>query len=236
GETSGRLGDPVVTSSSESAACKKNDLPDFPWPAPRPSGRMALPRSLLGVHEGPSTSLKEVADELDKLMLSAGYAERSYFTLRDASDVLGFAVVTRMERIYRDGRPYPAEKRFRPVDAPDQFSVGAFLRSLFVAPVGFYRVIVMTVARKPVPSGRTPMLESDAQALLRTGGARLTGCVARMRYTEAHNIDALIYEFRHAPEEAASANKSVLQLKPGTLDASLHLRRAGIIAPRMLRR
>ena len=194
---------------------------------------MALPSGLLTrARQGRNPVLKDAADALDRLMVSAGYSQRAYFQLRDQGQIVGFALVTRMERIHEDGRPFPAEQRFIPAGAPDQFDVLSFLKSLFVAPVGYYRVIALTVSRRVVEVGGSPLTEAGAERLLRHGGSRLAGCVARYPLTDDYNVDALVYEFRHAPEETEAPDKAVMQLTPGKLDPGLHLRKAGILAGR----
>ena len=206
----------------------------FPWPAPAPSARMALPASMLdSARHGDAPTLQNAAEALDALLMRAGYSQRAYFRLKDDQQTLGFALVTRMERMHADGTPYPATERFMPANAPDQFDVLSFVKSLFVAPVGYYRVIVITVARAPVATGQVPMAETQAEQLLSQGDSRLTGCVAGLPLTDHYAGDALIYEFRHAPEEQrAAADDAVNQLKPGLLDPGTHLRKAGILGAR----
>ena len=211
--------------------CQNDILPDFPWPVPLPSARMALPESLLAqVRARRSPRLRDVADSLDAMFLSAGYSQRAYFQLQADDQTIGFALVTRMERIRVDGTPFPARERFVPAGAQDQFDILSFLKSLFVAPVGFYRVIVVVVSRAPVESSGERLTEAGADALLDAGGSRLAGCVARYPFTKDYAADALIYEFRHAPEESPSPTEaSVTQLKPGLLDPGLHLKNAGLL-------
>ncbi len=215
------------------ATCSPGLLPDFPWPVPSPSTRMAISRALLAQTAAmPEPRLKHAANELDALLVAAGYSERSYFRLQDDHQTLGFALVTRMERIKKDGTPFPPDERFLPAGAPDQFDVLSFLKSLFVAPVGYYRVLVFVVARAPVKADGEAITEETAQQWLATGGTRLLGCVAEMPFTDAYAVDALIYEFRHAPEEAVDdPDQRVSQLTPSKLAPALHLRRAGILAP-----
>ena len=220
----GRVGSPT-------AKCQTGLIPDFPWPVPAPSARMALPRNLLAkAQANPKARLKNAANELDALLVAAGYSERAYFRLNTQGQTIGFALVTRMERINSDGSPYPPTERFMSANAPDQFSVVDFIKSLFVAPVGYYRVLVFTVSKAPVKSSGTSISEAGARKWLATGGTRLLGCVAEMPFTSEYAIDALVYEFRHAPEEdGRDPNQSVSQLKPSQIDPAIHLQRAGIL-------
>ena len=193
---------------------------------------MALPNAMLTrTRARPAPRLKDVANELDSLLVRAGYSERAYFRLNTDGQTIGFALVTRMERINTDGSPFPPRERFLAAGAPDQFSVLAFLKSLFVAPVGYYRVLVFTVSKAPVKVDGTPVSEAGARQWLATGGTRLLGCVAGMPFTNEYGLDALVYEFRHAPEAArANPQQSVSQLTPSQLDPAIHLREAGILS------
>ena len=215
--------------------CTEGALPDFPWPVPSPSARMALPDNLLQKARGRDDGrLRHAANELDAMLLSAGYSERSYFRLRKDDQTVGFALVTRMERIRKDGTPYPQRDRFLPVGADERFNVIEFLKSLFIAPIGYYRVLVFTVSREPVRADGPGIGSAVADKWLATGGTRLLGCVAELPFSEDFGVDALIYEFRHAPEETLARHRGhgttrVSQLIPSKLDPALHLRRAGIL-------
>ena len=220
-----------------SPRCKDDVLPAFPHPAPKPSARMALSdslvRSLLG--ERPSPRLKDMADALDRTLSAAGYAERAYFSVRRPGQTLGFALVTRLERIRTDGAPFPPEERFMPATAPDRFNLADFLKSLFVAPVGYYRLLAFVVSTAPVRTDGQPMDSKGADALMERGDRRLRGCVADLAMTSDHSVDVLIYEFRHAPEEQTE-DQQVAQLAPGRLDPVLHLSQAGVFTVQQLRK
>lgn len=224
--------DSAQTKPSGGKRCRDGGIPKFPTPVPTPSARMALPKRLLtrtAARQAPR--LRDVSGELGEILRRAGYAERAYFRLTADKETVGFALVTRMERIKSDGRPYPPEQRFAAADAPDQFELVSFLKSLFVAPVGYYRVLVFLVSRTPIKIDGDPLTEDKAQQMLQQGASRLTGCLADAPFTDEYGIEALIYEFRHAPEEQAG-KQAVSQLKPSQLGAGLHLQRAGILRSR----
>ena len=172
--------------------------------------------------------LADAADELDRLLLTAGYSERAYFRLRDEDQTVGFALVTRIERIRTDGSPFPTRERFLPFGTEsDRFDLVGFLKSLFVAPVGYYRVLVFTVSRAPLRAAGPQIGARGAERWLSMGSTRLLGCVAGIPLTDDFGVDVLVYEFRHAPE--AASDRRVSQLIPSTLDPAVHLNRAGII-------
>ncbi|MEM7677253.1 MAG: hypothetical protein AAF449_14730 [Myxococcota bacterium] len=204
-------------------------MPTFPSPIPTPSARMALPPSFLTQTAAkPAPRLSDAAEELHALLLSAGYSEQAYYELRPGGQTTGFALVTRIERIRSDGTPFPAQERFLAAHAPERFDVLQFLKSLFVAPVGYYRVLVFTVSTDRIRTDGPAMTDAQAETLLNQGASRLAGCIAQAPYTRAHAIDALVYEFRHAPEEQNAPDKAVSQLLPSQLAPDVHLRNAGI--------
>lgn len=215
--------------------CKEGVLPDFPWPIPKPSAKMALPKDLLAEAMGrDDRRLRHAAQALDALLRKAGYDERAYFRMRVDNETIGFALVTRMERIRSNGWPYPKESRFVPAGIEEKFSLVGFLKSLFVAPVGYYRILVFTVANRMVRADAPEVDSAVANEWLAAGDTRLRGCVADMPLTEDHGVDALVYEFRHAPEDriARRANRrdaSVFQLIPSNLTPKIHLERAGVL-------
>ena len=196
---------------------------------------MALPGGILAqTRDRDGARLRHAADELDALLLSVGYSERAYFRLRSNDRTVGFALVTRMERIHKDGRPYPPDRRFIPAGVDERFDLFDFLKGLFIAPVGYYRVLVFTVARESVAADGPEIGEAGAETWLSTGATRLRGCVAQMPFTDDYGVDALIYEFRHAPEEVAAReedgpSEKVFQMIPSKLDPAIHLRRAGLL-------
>ena len=200
-------------------------LPDFPWPPPAPSAQIVLPNSLFQATGKPIPSLSSVGAQLVGALEQARYFEYSYYRVPN-----GFALVARLERIAPDGTPLPEEFRFLLPGSQEPFSLGVYIKQLFFAPEGFYRQIVIVVTDRPfTATGET--LDAPAAARLLSGGAsRLSNDFDTMRFTEAHRVSALIYEFRKGAQQG-----DVSTLTPGRLGARTHLERAGIyqgLAPR----
>ena len=196
---------------------------------------MGLPEELLAdkLRGIKSPQLRHVSKALDATLSAAGYSERAYYAVRSGGRSVGFALVTRLERIETDGKPFPPDERFLPATSQDRFSLVSFLKSLFVAPVGYYRLLAFVVATESIKTDDRRLDQQGAEALLRKGDRRLRGCLAETPFTDDYSIDVLVYEFRHAPEEAADEN--VAQLAPGRLDPALHLSRAGVFSLDQLR-
>ena len=86
-------------------AASPGQAPAFPWPPPRPSTRRVLPGHLV-VGAAAQPTLGTVADRLQAALEQAGYVEYGYYRVPE-----GFAIATRLERIYPDGQSLPAPAR-----------------------------------------------------------------------------------------------------------------------------
>lgn len=110
-------------------------IPAFPWPPPKPTSRAPLARNLLATEPA---NLGDVARHLEASLASVGYAEYSYYSVPN-----GFALATRMEQITPQGAPKPDPLRWSSALPPQPvFSLADYMRALFIAPQGDYRVIV----------------------------------------------------------------------------------------------
>ncbi|CAA7623886.1 conserved exported hypothetical protein [Candidatus Terasakiella magnetica] len=207
---------PVATSSKAAApvAVRGEVFPDFPWPPPPPSGRVVLPHH---VFEG-QADLKEVGNLLTTSLDRAGYAERSFYRAPN-----GFALVARLERINSDGSPAQAKLRYVPPDAAAPFSIDTYLASLFFAPKGRYRQIVFVVTDANFATVGAELTPKAAGSLLREGADRLPASYRSAKFTQNHEVIALIYEFLKGEHE-----RDVTVLVPGRLGVRDHLEHAGL--------
>src|SRR5579863_7649802 len=130
----------------------------FPWPPPQASSRVLLaawPRS-------PQMRLfGDIDARLTAALQPKGYAERSYYSVPG-----GFALVTRLEQIYSDGRSMPPPARFSArLLPPSRFT--DYIRALFTADPGYYRVIVFIVTDQGFSEGAQGPSQGDADKWLR---------------------------------------------------------------------
>lgn len=194
-------------------------LPGFPWPPPRPTGQVRLPRDRLLTVLPASPSLYDVGQRLTSALDRAGYAEVSFYRAPK-----GFALVSRLERIEDDGRPAPGQFRYTP-PGQEPFSLSNYIAGLFVAPVGFYRLIVFIVTEVAVVATGSSIDQSQARELLRDGADRLPGDYRDLPFGPNHELTALIYEFQKTGQETR-----LQLLNQGRLGARTHLERSGIYA------
>ncbi|QRN97940.1 hypothetical protein JRI60_02335 [Archangium violaceum] len=191
--------------------------PEFPWPPPAPSTSTVIPGNLLP-SPTPESTLGQVADHLSKALQAQGYVEMAWFRVPQ-----GFALVTQLEHIREDGTPVPPPDRWGDRLKPARIrSLRDYLRGLFVAPEGRFRLIVFLVTSATVSLGE-PAEREKAMAWLSSGSLVLDRTTGAQPYTSNHKAQVLIYEFEK-PSTSAQANL----VKPSALTALEHLKAAGI--------
>ena len=192
-------------------------LPTFAWPPPRFTSKARIDPQWLVAPDG---TLGDAAERLDAAIVQAGYEPPGYYAIPG-----GFALATRMEQIEADGTPVDAAQRWS-TDAPLPriTSLGDYLRALFTAPEGYYRVLVFTFTDQPVAAASVKASDVDAQAWGALGGDHLPDSVASLPFSRRHRCLVLVYEFQKRAGSDATPNPD------GAPVASVHLQRSGILA------
>lgn len=190
-------------------------LPPFPWPPPAASVSYLLPKSLVARHG----TIGALTDAIIGALEKSGYVERSFYD----TPVGGVVLMTRLERIDEDGAPASADHRW--AEAPRQADAAGltqFLRGLFFANPGRYRVIVFVIQDQPFTQDTDKTISGDqARKMLSTGANALPREVATRPLAEPQ-CTALIYEF--------SNDGIAMKRVESRLTARQHLEKAGIIA------
>jgi hypothetical protein len=149
-----------------------------------------------------------------------GYWEGTYYSVPE-----GFALVARLERINVDGSPVFGNGRFdTSYDPLSVFSVGNYLRALFLAPPGYYRVIAFIVTPIPFSATGGPITADTAAMWIAEGANILPPALAGRPYSANFVCTALIYEF-----EKRDAGSNPEERKPGRLSADVHLTRSRLL-------
>lgn len=225
-DTLGAACEPLPNNRGPKAAPKPPDdansgqAPAFAWPPPRPSTRRTLARHLL-TGSAAAPTLESVSNRLQAALESNGYVEYSYYSVPG-----GFALATRLERIYPDGRSMAEPKRWEVALAPlTRFDLAEYLRALFDAERGHFRVIVFIVTPTPLITGAESPSATSALAWPREGVPVLPDSMRRIAYDDTFQTHALIYEFEirgagQPPEFKASSG----------ITGDAHLRRAKIMS------
>jgi hypothetical protein len=154
-----------------------------------------IPNVYLVPQGAASATLGDVADRLSGALDRAGYQERPFLTTPG-----GFAIITRLERIDRDGSPRMQERFDVSVNRPNGiFSFGDYLHALLTANPGYYRVVVFVVTGTPVEQRAGGMPFGQVDMLFRSGSDILPPAVRNIRFDAdaGYHCTALIYEFEH---------------------------------------
>lgn len=193
--------------------------PAFAWPPPRPSTRRTLARHLL-TGSASAPTLEYVSGRLQAALESNGYVEYSYYSVPG-----GFALATRLERIYPDGRSMAEPKRWQVAHEPlTRFDLNEYLRALFDAERGHFRVIVFIVTPTPLVTGTESPSAATALAWPREGLPVLPDAMRPLAYGDRFQTHALIYEF-----ETRGAGQPAEFKASSSLTGDAHLRRAKIL-------
>jgi hypothetical protein len=190
-------------------------LPHFPWPPPAASASYVLPRSLLN-------SQATVGEETDAIIAALernGYVERSFY----GTPAPGVALITRLERINDDGSPASGSVRWPAGQyQSDPANLAQFLRGLFYADPGRYRVIVFIIQGQPFTQDPDKTFSGkQAEELLPSGANVLPPEVAQRPVAES-NCTALIYEFAN--------DGTAMRKVESHLTGRQHLEKAGLLA------
>lgn len=190
-------------------------LPRFPWPPPIPSARLSLP-----LDANPNNpTFGNLSFILDAALKKTGYFEKSYFSVPG-----GIAIVTRMERIYQDGTPVPVGRWSVEQPTVPRLSLSEYLRALFTASPGYYRMIVFVITDKPFGATNETISASTANRWLADGFNILPEDVLLKPLPPHFAFTALVYEFRR--EQGGKP----YELEPSDLDARTHLTKCGLWA------
>ncbi len=206
-----------VTAAAPTAAAPRSaaeEVPFFPWPPPSPSARYVFPQETFKRYP----TVGEVSSAILGALERSGYVERSFFQ----TQLSGVALVTRLERIGGDGSPAPEEERWPAGfdNSPSGFI--DFVRGLFYAKAGHYRVIVFVLQEKSFIPSEQKATGKDAETWLAEGANKLPPWLASRPFGKDSTCTALIYEFA----SDGTAVKGVVS----NLTGKQHLQKAGLLA------
>jgi hypothetical protein len=181
-------------------------IPQFPWPPPVASATDIIPRSLFP--NSAAALLKDVDQRLAAALDACGYTGNSYYAVPK-----GFALVTHLEQINPDGTPRPMPGRWSAQVQPlSTFSLSEYLKALFTANPGRYRVTVLVVTSNAFSQTEAKVSKEEALGWLAKGLNQLPASIGNLPFTADYAVTALIYEFDepHTGENAVFVNPSGL--------------------------
>ena len=99
-----------------------------------------------------------------------------------------------------------------------------YVRALFTANPGYFRVVVFIVAAHPFSQTKAVVKRDEAADWLRAGLNRLPDLISTREYSsETYTVTALIYEFEKPEFRDAALNI------PGLLTGKDHLEKSGFL-------
>lgn len=199
---------PVAASRKEAET-----VPFFPWPPPAPSARYVFPQETFSRY----STVGDVTGAILAALEKSGYVERSFFQTQPG----GVALVTRLERIGGDGSPAPEDERWP--SGFDNTPAGFidFVRGLFYAKPGHYRVIVFILQESSFTSSEDKATGKDAETWLAEGAIKLPAWLAKRAFGKDSTCTAMIYEF----QSDGNSVKGVAS----NLTGKQHLQKAGVL-------
>jgi hypothetical protein len=194
------------------------EIPAFPWPPPDPSATSTLSLGTLGRRAGEGITLGDVNQRIIEALDAGGYDDRGYYSIPG-----GFALVTRMEQIQPDGSPKPPPARWVTEIGPmgGSFNLGDYLKALFGAPKGYYRLFVFFVTSQPVSPSGTGVPKGSAVTWQSSGASSLPSSIAKQEYTPDFTSTVYIYQF-----EQTGIGEDAEQNVPSTNTGKQHLQNA----------
>ncbi|HEX2712282.1 MAG TPA: hypothetical protein VHM88_08675 [Candidatus Acidoferrales bacterium] len=195
--------------TASSLAHPKDKLePFFPWPPPQPYASDVIASETF-LKRGAKT-LGNVGEQVSEKLRAAGYPNVSFFSIGDA----GFAMVTRLERVTKSGRPF--NDRWQEIEHAnlalnlENFSITEYLQALFQKRAGLFRLFVFLISPThiiPDPQSRATleMVHQWQQA----GRAVLPLPLANRTFSPDYTVQVLLYQFRklenQSPELVSNA-------------------------------
>lgn len=207
-------------------ACSKRekivkDVGTFPWPPPKASAYCKIPSEFLLKTHG-ETHLKDVLDQLERVMDQAGYHERELCAVKH-----GFAIASRIEQFQADGTPEIGNNRWEAEIKPLPLKTlttnfKAYLKAVFFKDVYHFRKIVFVVKSGEVNESRNPITPGEAKKWFSSSvRSRRLNDILNIYYSRHYTCTALIYEF-----EKFKMNDEPIPVEVSNLTGKTHLEKS----------
>ena len=161
-------------------------IPGFDWPPPTPTTYDVMDNALAGNVR----TLGDLDIKLTKALKVNSYPSASYYQVPN-----GFAMVTRIERLDEDSPDPDLMNRWDIQADPGIHSISDYIKALFTARKGYFRVIVFFVTDQPITSSSEIVNQQDAMAWLMKGSNLLPDEIGQKPYTSKYHNTAYVYEF-----------------------------------------
>lgn len=221
-----RVGAESTTVQAGGTSERPSTIEGFPVNPPIASAWTPLPQL---VAAGGHPTLGDFDRILSKALDQVGYGTKGYYSYPD-----GFALATRIEQIYPDGRPMPLPDRFSMLPpVPKLFSID-YLKGIVAPRKGYFRVIVFIVTDRPIVQSEEYATQAQAVGWPSRGATKLPSKISKAAAPDGISATAFIYEFKNSTADDSSKltllDSSTIQGGETLLDAKQHLQEAGLWA------
>jgi hypothetical protein len=201
-------------------------IPAFPTNPPKTSTRDVLPTLVMANGQATKT-LGDINQVLSNALAQVGYGTTGYYSYPD-----GFALATRMEQIFPDGKSMLPPARFSvSPPMPKTFTLQYF-EHLFVPQKGYFRIVVFIVTDQTIVESETPPTEAVASNWPDAGGDALPSVVANTPQPNSVKVTAFVYEFKNSTAEGVSnfslLDQNTIGPNEQLLNVKEHLQGAGL--------
>jgi hypothetical protein len=201
----------------EGAPPPEPEIPEFPFPPPQASAFDSVPRELVVAGKA-RPKLKDVDAALSAAFAKCGYGEKSFYAVPD-----GFAMASRLEQINADGS-FGANRWSLATAAMTSFSIESYLRALFQAREGHFRVVVFVVTNHPFQQTEAKVSSDEAKNWVKKGLSELPKKIGDRDFTDDYVCTALIYEFKTLGGGQAQF------VEPSEITGHTHLEKSGLLS------
>ena len=194
-------------------------LPQFDLPAPTPSATAVLSQSAFAPRPA---NLFELHERILKALNECGYFENAFYYVPR-----GFALVTRIEQIDDVGAPLEGRHRWdvNLITGMRKWTLAEYLRVLFLAPSGRYRIIVLIISPLDFPKSDVIISRDEAMKWFSLGPSYLPNVYEMVEFSDDYRVTALIYEF-YVREQRQ--NKDAHLVRPSHILGAEHLAKSRI--------
>jgi hypothetical protein len=201
-------------------------IPAFPTNPPKASTRAELPTLVMA--NGQATKmLGDINQVLSNALAQVGYGTTGYYSYPD-----GFALATRMEQIFPNGKSMLPPARFSDSPQMPRTFTLQYFEHLFVPQQGYFRIVVFIVTDQPIVESETTPTEAVASNWPDAGGDALPSVVANTPQPNSVKITAFVYEFKDSTAEGVSnfslLDQNTIGPNEQLLDVKGHLQGAGL--------
>jgi hypothetical protein len=205
----------ITANPSYQAEMDKLTLNVFPIPFPDPSTFYNIPASFFS---GDKT-FGDVDYELEAALNGCRYDVKKYYYVPD-----GFAIVTQMERINNDGTSTMPPDRWKYSISDDINDPVSYIKSLFSAPSGDFRVFVFIVTDIDLTSNNQKITEEEAMDWLGNGFTALPQNIKQIPFDDRYHFTMLVYHYNKT-----GSGENAVQVFSDPLTGRMHYEKAGLI-------